>query len=310
MPCYHPVTAWRSRDVNANGKRPLVFSERLGMDNSQLEIPCGQCVGCRLDNARQWATRIMHERAQHDLCCFLTLTYNDHFLPKDGGLDHRHFQLFMKRLRKYHHTHNPDAPKIKYYMCGEYGGQKNRAHYHAIVFGLDFADKRYHKSTKRGDKLYTSVKLDELWGMGHCWIGSVSYQSAGYCARYCIKKVNGDRADAHYFQKVNTETGELIPVAKEYMAASNGLGLEHFKEHHVQMYLRGSCIVNGKEAPIPRYYDRQLGKLNPELLEEIKENRKKLAITRKADNTDARLAVREQVKLAQVNLLKREYEDD
>lgn len=278
------------------------------MDNSQLEIPCGNCVGCRLDNARSWASRLMHERQYHDLAIFLTLTYNVQSLPQPPCLDKRHFQLFMKRLRKYHHTQNPDAPKIKYYMCGEYGGNTFRPHYHAIVFGLDFADKRPHKKGKRGDQIFTSAKLNELWGLGYCWIGSVSYQSAGYVARYCLKKVNGEVADEHYL-RADPNTGECYTLPKEYMAASQGLGLAYFQDYHKELYVRDFVTVSGKQAPIPRYYDRKLGELNPQLLEEVKERRKQKALLRKEDNTPERLAVRKEVKLAQVNLLKRELEE-
>lgn len=310
MPCYHPTTAWRSKEVNqASGKRSLVFSAAKGVPGSKLEIPCRNCIGCRLDNARQWAIRLTHERPYHELSCFLTLTYNPHCLPSNGSLDKTHFQLFMKRLRMYHHYNNPDAPKIKYFMCGEYGGNTDRPHYHAIIFGLDFADKRQLKKTRRGDTLWTSKKLDELWGLGHCFIGSVSYQSVGYVARYCIKKVNGNRALEHY-QNVDTKTGEIHPVIKEYIAASQGLGLRHFETHHHHMYLRDHVVIQGKEAPVPRYYDRKLEQIDPAKLEQIKAKRKERALLAKDDNTPARLAVKEEVKQAQVKMLKRELHDD
>lgn len=309
MSCYHPVTVWRSREINqGSGKRPLVFSAAKGQLGSQMQIPCNQCIGCRLDRARSWSIRLMHERTQHELCCFLTLTYNDHYLPKDRSLVKRDFQLFMKRLRKYHHYNNPDAPLIKYYMCGEYGGNTDRPHYHAIVFGLDFADKKRHSESKKGHTLYRSDKLNELWGLGHCWIGNVTHQSAGYVARYCLKKVTGDAAIDHY-KRVNTQTGEIFQVLPEYMAASQGLGLSHFEEHHAQMYLRDSVIVNGKEAPVPKYYDRKMEALNPELMAQIKERRKQKALLRKEDNTYERLRIREEIKLAQTSLLKRELHD-
>lgn len=265
-----------------------------------------------MDNAQQWSIRIMHERQQHDLCCFLTLTYNDHYLPNPPTLVKRHFQTFMKRLRKYiwsQHKHLPKElhPKIKYYMCGEYGGKTHRPHYHAILFGVNFSDKKFRKFSGGGDRLFTSEKLDELWGLGHCWIGNVTYQSAGYVARYCMKKVNGNLADEHY-SYVNKETGEIAILLKEYMAASNRLGLDHFLEHKTEMYRRDSVIVNGKEAPIPKYYDRKLGELNPDLLEEIKYQRQERARKRAADNTPARLAVKEEIKKAQVSQLRRDLE--
>lgn len=260
-----------------------------------------------MDNARSWSIRLMHERPYHELATFLTFTYNDHFLPKDGSLDKKHMQLFWKRLRMYHHYNNPDAPKIKYFMCGEYGGNTLRPHYHAIVFGIDFADKRKHNKGKRGDQIYTSEKLNELWGMGYCWIGNVTTESAGYVARYSLKKVNGEQAKEHYL-RVNTETGEVYTIQKEYLAASQGLGLRHFEDFYEQMYLRDSVIVKGKQAPIPAYYDRKLEQVNAQWLANLKEDRKKRAEQRKEDNTPERLAVRHEIKKAQVNLLKRDLE--
>lgn len=302
------MTAWRSRDLNPSGNRPLVFSERLALDNSELQIPCGNCVGCRLDNARSWSIRLMHERKYHDLACFLTLTYDNHNLPNPPSLDHRHWQLFMKRLRKFHHYNNPDAPPIKFYMCGEYGGNTNRPHYHAIVFGLDFADKRPFKKGKRGDQIYTSAKLNDLWSLGYCWIGSVTYQSAGYVARYCLKKVGGDQAKEHY-QYVDVDTGEVTQLSPEYMRCSKGLGERHFEDFHRDMYVRDFVTVEGKEAPIPKYYDRKLKSLNEELFEELKERRKQKAKLRAADNTPERLAVRKECREAKVKLLRRELYD-
>lgn len=307
MPCYRPLTAWYSRTVNPSGKRSLVFTERDALPLSKMEVACGQCVGCKLQRAGMWAARIYHESHEYDLSVFLTLTYSNLHIPQDGSLNHRHFQLFMKRLRKYHHYANPDAPKIKYYMCGEYGGNTDRPHYHAIVFGLDFADKRKHSKGKRGDQIYVSDKLNELWGMGYCWIGSVSHRSAGYCARYCLKKITGEMAVDHY-KKVNPLTGEIFEITPEYLAVSNGVGFRHFEKHHEQMYLRDSCVIEGKQTPVPKYYDRKLEQINPQRLEEVKKARKKRALKRKQDSTPERLRVREECKIAQIKSLRRELE--
>lgn len=88
----------------------------------------------------------------------------------------------MKRLRK-----NTGCP-IRYFVCGEYGDTNGRPHYHAIIFGYDWPDKRRHSSGSRGDALYTSKKLDEQWSHGACYIGNVSPDSCGYVARYVMKK--------------------------------------------------------------------------------------------------------------------------
>lgn len=262
-----------------------------------------------MDNAQSWAIRLMHERVEHDLAVFLTFTYNKESLPNPPTLIKRHMQLFFKKLRKMIWQEYPDNPKIKYFMCGEYGGQTNRPHYHAIVYGVDFPDKRPFKKGKRGDQLFVSAKLNELWGLGNCYIGRVTTQSAGYVARYSLKKVNGDQSEEHYTY-VDPNTGEISILQKEYLAASQGLGLEHYKKHAAQMYIRDSCIINGKEAPVPKYYDRKLGVDNPALLEHIKAKRVARAKLRKDDNTPARLAIREEIKQAQVTLLRRDLPDE
>lgn len=240
----------------------------------------------------------MHERKYHQLSCFLTLTYNNENLPENGSLDKRHFQLFMKRLRKQHDG------KIKFFHCGEYGDNLQRPHYHAILFGIDFPDKRQHSKNRRGDQIWTSKLLDAIWGLGHCWIGSTTHESAGYVARYCLKKINGERALDHY-ARVNESTGEIILLQPEYITCSKGLGLQFYEQHGDHTHARDYVIVNGKEAPVPKYYDRKLEQKDPGRLQEIKEVRKTRALKDKANNTPERLAVRKEIKIAQTSVLKR-----
>lgn len=92
MTCFYPITAYR------DGDGPIAFHDTG--KGRPIEIPCGQCIGCRLEHSRQWAMRCVHEASIHDDNCFITLTYNDTNIPSDGGLRHRDYQLFMKRLRK------------------------------------------------------------------------------------------------------------------------------------------------------------------------------------------------------------------
>lgn len=92
MTCFHPIPAYR------DGDGPIQFHDTG--KGRPIEIPCGQCIGCRLERSRQWAMRCVHEASLHDDNCFVTLTYNDQHIPSDAGLRHRDYQLFMKRLRK------------------------------------------------------------------------------------------------------------------------------------------------------------------------------------------------------------------
>lgn len=168
MSCFHPLTAWKSRDpddIGKTGKVKLVFKRELGYPNTEVQIACGQCIGCRLDKARAWAIRCVHESSLYRSNIFVTLTYDNDHLPLYNSLSKRDLQLFFKRLRK----HFPDV-KIRYFACGEYGEQFQRPHYHAIIFNLDFADKILF--TRSGDnKLYTSATLAAIWGLGHCLTG-------------------------------------------------------------------------------------------------------------------------------------------
>jgi len=133
MACYHPIQAWRSKKVNKEtGKRSIVFQRSEAFVDMPVVVPCGQCIGCRLEKSRQWAIRCVHESKCHDDNIFVTLTYNNENLPKDGSLCLADLQKFMKRLRKKY------GAGIRYFACGEYGEKLKRPHYHVCIFGLNF----------------------------------------------------------------------------------------------------------------------------------------------------------------------------
>ena len=278
MACTRPVTAWRSKELNANGNRPLVFAEHKGLEGSQLKIPCHQCTGCRIEHGSGWSVRLMHESKFHMCSCFLTLTYDDEHLPEHRSLVKRDVQLFYKRVRKAF----PDLP-IRHFTVGEYGEKTQRP----------------HSKNKAGDQLYTSADLDRLWGKGQCLIGSVSPQSCGYVAGYAFKKINGKRADEHY-RRVDPRTGETWMLQKEFslMSTHPGIGYQHYANYCDSMYVRGSVIVKGRQLPIPKYYDRLLKRDDPLRLDSIKTGRFEDALAHAADQTPERLAVKEEILLA------------
>lgn len=275
------------------------------MPNSQMEVPCGGCVGCRVDRSRQWAVRLMHESKLHELKCFLTLTYDDLNLPSTGSLDKKHVPEFLKRLRRRHSYHNNGA-KLRYFYCGEYGDATARPHYHAIVFGCDFADKRPHSKGSQGDQLYTSKLLDDIWSFGNCYIGSVTAESCGYVARYIMKKVNGDLAEDHY-RRVHPLTGEVFDLEPEFVSMSRkpGIGADFYKKYQSDFYPRDCSVLKGKQYPVPKYYDRLLERSDPDLLAELKDIRAEKAVKRAADNTVPRLRARESVLKSKLSKLKR-----
>lgn len=250
MSCFAPLTGYRSRSVNASGKRSIVFSVREGFVDLPVSVPCGQCDGCRLERSRQWAVRCLHEASLYERNCFITLTYADVHLPSDGSLDKSAFQKFMKRLRK-----RFPAERIRYYHCGEYGELYGRPHYHACLFNFDFPDKALW-TMRKGLPAWRSAVLEELWPFGNSEIGSVTFESAAYVARYIMKKVLGDSADAHY-RRLCLETGELMPVEPEYTTMSRrpGIGQPWLEKYMADVYPADSVLVRGKLCKPPRYYD-------------------------------------------------------
>ena len=299
MPCFKPIKAWRSEERSAaSGKRKITFRPDRGV-GLELQLPCGQCVGCRIERSQQWAIRCVHEASLYEQNCFLTLTYDDEHLPEDGSLNKKHFQDFMKRLRKKF----PES-RIRYYHCGEYGEVSNRPHYHACLFNFDFLDRVFFKET-RGSRLYTSPVLDRLWPFGFSTIGDVSFESAAYVARYIMKKVTGDRAKEHY-ERVNPETGEVVMLQPEYTTMSRrpGIGNDWMKFYSGDVFPHGFVVLRGKKMKPPRYYDEIYEVDDPEEYARLKEKRAKEAIRREKKGPSLRS--REIVKEAQVGMLRRE----
>jgi len=237
----------------------------------------------------------------HSENTFITLTYDDEHLPPDNGVHVRIWQLFMKRLRK-----SLGNNKIRFFASGEYTDAPFfRPHYHAIIFGYQFPDLE-HFRTSRGNRLYTSKSLLKLWPYGFHTIGTVTYQTAAYVARYVMKKMNGDseQAIANY-TRPHPITGKIYTVNREFCVQSRrpGLGSTWFEKFEADAFPSDFLVVDGKKHSVPNYY---LKKLEKERSDKIKQLRKHNALKRKSDNTPERLAVREQVKLSNLNRLKRE----
>jgi len=277
-----------------------VFSER-GKVRRKLDLPCSQCVGCRLERSRQWAMRCMHESQLHESSVFVTLTYDDkHLCP---SLNYRDFQLFMKRLRK-------KFSKARFYMCGEYGEKYKRPHFHACLFGVGFSDAVPWSKSPSGELLYRSPTLEALWPHGFSSFGSVTFESAAYVARYVMKKVTGQLASAHY-SSLDPITGELISLTPEFnrMSLKPGIGAEWFRRYKSDVYNFDYVVVNGVKSKPPRYYDKLLSGTDPDTFEALELSRY-LKVTPEvvADGSSARLAVREQVTRARLGFKFRSLE--
>jgi hypothetical protein len=305
--CLYPQTGYRSRKPDPiSGKYSLTFSPKEGFHGTAFTVPCGNCVNCRLEYARQWSARIMHEASLWENNIFLTLTYKPEKLPPWGGLQKKDFQDFMKRFRKFHCGLQPQrwekkdgsihvSRPIRYFHCGEYGSLTRRPHYHAIIFNFDFRDKYQFKVSKCGNyPIYRSPELERLWDLGISEIGSVTTESAGYVARYCLKKSDPLNEDPLF--RWDPDTGEYTYVEKEYVTMSRmpGIGKGWLNKWKEDVYPHDYIVLDGKKWKPPRYYDKQLPEKELELLKERRNSHAKANIDL-LDQTPARRRDKAQV---------------
>ena len=297
MTCYHPLKAWPV-GTTATGKPDyLITSNKIdwiyfshlwhrwqkgagkapdGAITEYIHVPCGQCIGCRLDYSRQWANRCMLESQYHAHTWFLTLTYDDEhihqndYLIEDTGeagtsytLFPEDLTLFWKRLRK------NTGQKFRYYACGEYGDNTARPHYHAIVFGLDIPDLKIYKKTALGFNLYTSDTISKTWKNGYAIISESSWETCAYTARYVMKKRKGITAD--FYRQYN-----MVPEFVR-MSRRPGIGLEYYNEHRDDIYETDELIFSTKKGGMktrpPRYFDKLYEQECPELFQNLKQQR-------------------------------------
>lgn len=243
----------------------------------------------------------MHERQMHEKSCFITLTYDEKHLPEGGTLVVKHGQDFLKKLRE-----RFKGKKITYMICGEYGEQNQRPHYHLCVFGIDFDDK-YHYKTKNGIKHYRSPLLEEIWTYGNSDLGEVTFESAAYVARYVTKKITGPNAAKHYGTK-----------QPEYMHTSKrpALGKTWYEKYKTDVFPSGNVVVKRNGGAIamapPKYYKTLLERENQ--LEHAKQRAKNQNASRKmeakGEQTHERLKTKKELKELKAKQLKRNYEMD
>lgn len=270
MACYHP----------------FYLRER------ETAVPCNRCVGCQKEYARQWSVRCMHEASLHPANCMLTLTYDDVNLPPFGSLVSRDLQLFWKRLRK------ATGATFSYFACGEYGSRTNRPHYHALVFGFDFLDKRLW-AVRHGERCYRSPLLERVWRGGLSEVGSVTARSARYVAGYVAKKWSSRYdPEAYVRERVDGLTGEVLEefeVEKEFSRMSNRrpIGKEWYARFGKEVRVTDSVVVEGREQKPPRYYDKLFRGMDEKAYSRVKELREQSRDV--ADSVPSRLLVKEGV---------------
>lgn len=297
MVCFHPQLAEYKKGVDGRPVIRFIHKKRKNVDGSslyhdfkskdvyesngellrtfykQIYLPCGKCLGCRLDNSKDKAIRAMKHLQMHDnVGLFITLTYDDKkIIDKIGYLDDRpvnlhkeDFVLFMKRLREYF----PDV-KMSYIHCGEYGEKKGRAHHHFILYGLDkFGDEVSFTQRARHSRGYynysVSETLDKLWQFGNCIISDVSYNTCRYVSSYIMKKTLGK--GKAYLEREN-----------EYYTCSKGIGKSWFEQYYKDVFPADVVVYKDNEryksCKPGKYFVNLLKDIDEELYDEVKAKR-------------------------------------
>ena len=334
MACYHPIKAHYRID-DFSGKKDICFDEPVGgfcqkdgkLYPFKIELPCGQCIGCRLEYSRQWAVRCVLEAMQYEHNYFITLTYSPEEIPKkydnvnidfDTGefvgyftsnpLVPEHVTKFMKDLRRYFEYHY-DWHNIRFYAVGEYGEQSMRPHYHLILFNCPIPDLEL-LGVSNGQTFWKSDILQEqIWKKGIVSIGTCTFESCAYVARYMLKKQKGLNSD--YYSNL----GLSPPFSR--CSRMPGIAREYYDKERDKIYSTDSLVItNGKgiakKVKPPSYYDKLYDIDNPEDLKRIKECRTESAInsinnqlSRTSLDLDTYLAVKEDIKNDKVTRLVR-----
>lgn len=349
MSCYRPLVGIPD-GFTENGKVHYAIKGNLDLPFVRKEhpdavlIPCGKCIGCRLDYSRSWADRMMLELETAKKAIFVTLTYRNQFahateyeyatapddcyfpigqgerldgshllMPVSFTLDKRDFQLFMKRLRR---NKLFEGVKLRFYAAGEYGESTYRPHMHFILFGVgldDIPDLHSFGVNEFGQTYYLSDTFARIWRNGFVLLSDVSWQTCAYVARYVTKKLGNDVLMRDYLNQ--------IPEFS-LMSRKPGIGREYLAQHPDCLDLESVNISTpdgGRKISIPRYYYRQLSYesennplYNPEKYDNIRATRRELsndALFLKMQKTELpwlkQLEVEENKKLAEIKSLKR-----
>ncbi len=331
MPCYNPTRVLMDGDHRIQFARDWRWASYLNGETT-ANLPCRNCIGCNMATQREWSVRCFHEAQLHAAdwqdpetqittqipnSSVITLTYNDEHLPESGLLQHDDFQRFMKRLKQ-RRKQRKDLRPIRSFMCGEYGGKTSRPHYHAIIFGETFDD-RYLAASLDGQHNEMSYELDSLWSqrapgatetsnIGRATVDTFTFAGAAYVAGYVAKKAITEGKHLGPFKTVRTriDPGEnprwktqFIPIAPEYRRMTPGLGRDWIlKWSNLERVYSQDCVkISEWTFHPPKYYDKLVEERRPDLMADIRLNRRDGMSKAAEEWTPARCAAAEQIQL-------------
>lgn len=201
-----------------------------------LSVPCGKCSACKMRRRKDWTFRLQQESRHSSSQLFITLTYDNMFLPLDSdGIAHvskRDCQLFLKLLRK--RVSQVSFNKLRYYLCSEYGPTTLRPHYHMILFNFPI------------DILEPTLTIQKCWDKGFIQCGPLLDGGASYVSKYVL-------ADFDY---------NYYPRTKPFSLMSKGLGKDFVNEKIINYcYAQSTYSIptsSNSRVVLPRYLRQKI----------------------------------------------------
>lgn len=261
-----------------NGSRFAHYSAEKIMDLGWIEVPCGNCIPCRLEYSRNWANRCYLESLCHEHTWFITLTYRDEELvPGSNGLptlEKDALRRFMDNVRKKYGFNK----NIRYFGCGEYGDAKGERagfnpHYHIILFGADISDlvvdhpdmskpmangkyPIFRRTNRKGESIFWSQTIYDCWKKGKIEIEEATWNCAAYVSRYVLKKQKG----------MNKIIYTKLGIYPEFIRMSNrpGIGAEYLLANKEKLldfdYMSVKNTKGVQTCHPPRYFEKLMNK--------------------------------------------------
>lgn len=238
----------------------------------EFKVRCGKCLPCLKRRRNEWALRLEHEWQNSDSSFFITLTYNDIYLPKfwwknkyikkqnpltkkwevikrwkekvyssKPTLNNVDLQKYIKRIRITHDRYLKKLSRedlelkskpIRYYACGEYGSKGDRPHYHILLFNYDIAN---------------LAPLENKWRkMGFTDIKIVNSERIMYTAKYMLKPWSKNDTRQKPFSTMSKK-----PIIGESYLQKHGV-------YHIEHELLETADKNGNQRRLPKAYLRRL----------------------------------------------------
>lgn len=287
MACVQPLTAWSLAGGGQTWDRndPDIVGP--------VYVGCGRCELCVAHRAADCKTRLIQEGYSHDLSICACLTYDEHHVGRLRSLSKRDAQRFIKAV--FNLCARRGWPRPRFHLVGEYSPELGRPHYHVILFGFWPPDAEAYSKSRGGNQQMVSELLSKCWEhKGLVTFEDYSVGAATYCAGHQASKLTAARS-SFFDHQVRDEAGVVIGLREpEFRSSSRkpALGAEFFEKYGAQMLAHDFTVIDGKEVPLPRFYDKLAKRLDPDRLSELKAERVLAAARQVADQTPERLAVR------------------